>query len=239
MKDGLWLEDAAFRYGDLWVLRETELHVPPGRTLIVTGDNGVGKSTLLYVCAGLLNASSGHVWLDGHQAIAKTPSELMRHGVRRGFLFGQGGLLSNLSALGNVALALRYHADIFGIDDKEIEKRAREALSELRVSQADFHALPAHLSAGVRKRVALARALALDPNFVFLDDPDGGLDSSTRQLVYDRLLRFRDDSRITLVIATNSRQLIDRLAIQPMELAHGHLLPEQEGRRSLRADPLA
>ena len=81
MKDGLWLEDASFRYGDLWVLRETELHVPPGRTLIVTGDNGVGKSTLLYVCAGLLNASAGHVWLDGHLAAAKKPSELMRQGV--------------------------------------------------------------------------------------------------------------------------------------------------------------
>jgi phospholipid/cholesterol/gamma-HCH transport system ATP-binding protein len=88
---------------------------------------------------------------------------------------------------------------------------------------------------GVRKRVALARALAVDPNFVFLDDPDGGLDSNTRLLVYERLERFRDDSKITAVIATNSRQLIDRLGIQPMELAHGHLLPEDEARRSRRA----
>jgi phospholipid/cholesterol/gamma-HCH transport system ATP-binding protein len=235
MKDGLWLEDAAFRYGDLWVLRETELHVPPGRTLIVTGDNGVGKSTLLYLCAGLLSATSGHVWLDGHQPVAKKPSELMRHGVRRGFVFGQGGLLSNLSALANVTLALRYHADVFDIDDKEVNVRAREALIQLRVAQTDFHALPAHLSVGVRKRVALARALAVDPNFVFLDDPDGGLDSMTRHLVYERLEGFRDNSKITVVIATNSRQLIDRLGIQPMELAHGHLLPEDEARRSHRA----
>ena len=235
MKDGLWLQDATFRYGDVWVMRETELHVPPGRTLIVTGDNGVGKSTLLYVCAGLLNATSGHVWLDGHLASAKKPSELMRQGVRRGFVFGQGGLISNLSALANVTLALRYHADVFGIDDEQLNARAREALSQMRVAQTDFHALPAHLSLGVRKRVALARALALDPNFVFLDDPDGGLDSSTRHLVYERLERFRDDSRITVVIATNSRQLIDRLGIQPMELAHGHLLPEDESRRSRRA----
>jgi ABC-type transporter Mla maintaining outer membrane lipid asymmetry ATPase subunit MlaF len=235
MKDGLWLQDVSFRYGDLWVLRETDLHVPPGRTLIVTGDNGVGKSTLLYVCAGLLPATAGYVWLDGHLAIAKKPSELMRQGVRRGFLFGQGGLLSNLSALANVTLALRYHADVFGIDDKEVTSRAREALGQMRVAQADFHALPAHLSLGVRKRVALARALALSPNFVFLDDPDGGLDSATRHIVYERLEGFRDDSRITVVIATNSRQLIDRLGIHPLELAHGHLLPEEEGRRSRRA----
>jgi phospholipid/cholesterol/gamma-HCH transport system ATP-binding protein len=235
MKDGLWLEDAAFRYGDLWVLRETELHVPPGRTLIVTGDNGVGKSTLLYLCAGLLNATSGHVWLDGHLAIAKKPSELMRQGVRRGFVFGQGGLLSNLTALANVTLALRYHADVFGIDEEDLNSRARDALSELRVAQSDFHALPAHLSIGVRKRVAIARALAVNPNFVFLDDPDSGLDSSTRHLVYERLEKFRDDSTMTVVVATNSRQLIERLGIHPMELAHGHLLPEDENRRSRRA----
>ncbi len=235
MKDGLWLEDVSFRYGDLWVLRETELHVPPSRTLIVTGDNGVGKSTLLYVCAGLLNATAGHVWLDGHLVAAKKPSELMRQGVRRGFLFGQGGLLSNLSALGNVLLALQYHADVFGIEEEDLKARARDALAELRVAQTDFHALPAHLSLGVRKRVALARALALNPNFVFLDDPDGGLDSSTRNLVYERLERFRDDSGITVLIATNSRQLIERLGIHPMELAHGHLLPEGDTRRSRRA----
>lgn len=235
MKEGLWLEDVSFRYGDLWVLRETELHVPPGRTLIVTGDNGVGKSTLLYVCAGLLNATGGHVWLDGHLAAAKKPSELMRQQVRRGFLFGQGGLLSNLSALANVTLALRYHADLFGLDEEDLNLRARQSLAELRVAQTDFHALPAHLSLGVRKRVALARALALNPNFVFLDDPDGGLDSATRNLVYERLERFRDDSGITVMIATNSRQLIDRLGIQPMELAHGHLLPEDPARRSKRA----
>jgi phospholipid/cholesterol/gamma-HCH transport system ATP-binding protein len=219
----------------LWVLRETELHVPPGRTLIVTGDNGVGKSTLLYVCAGLLNASAGHVWLDGHLAAVKKPSELVRQGVRRGFLFGQGGLMSNLTALANVTLGLRYHADVFDLDEKELTARAREALAQLRVAQSDFHTLPAHLSLGVRKRVALARALALEPNFVFLDDPDGGLDSATRHLVYERLEGFRDDPRMTVVIATNSRQLIERLGIVPMELAHGHLLPEDEARGSRRA----
>src|SRR5262249_14327500 len=117
----------------------------------------------------------------------------------------------------------------------QITERARLALGQMRVAQSDFHALPAHLSLGVRKRVALARALALEPNFVFLDDPDGGLDSPTRHLVYERLERFRVDPNMTVVIATNSRQLIERLGIQPMELQHGHLLPEEEGRRSRRA----
>jgi phospholipid/cholesterol/gamma-HCH transport system ATP-binding protein len=221
---GLVLDHATFSYGDLWVIRDTELHVPRGGDLLVTGHNGVGKSTFLFLCAGLLPATSGRVLLNGRAPNVTTPSDLVRNGVRRGVLFDSGGLLSNLSALNNVTLALRYHADVFGLDDKEIDRRARAALSEMRVTQADFHALPAHLSLGLRKRVSLARALVLDPNFVFFDDPDAGLDAPTRVLVYGLLERFRDDPRITMVVTSNSRPLIERMAVETVELSHGHLL---------------
>jgi phospholipid/cholesterol/gamma-HCH transport system ATP-binding protein len=223
-EEGLVLERATFSYGDLWVLRETDLHVPRGGDLLVTGDNGVGKSTFLFLCAGLLPATTGRVLLDGRAPHVAKPSELVRRGVRRGVLFDSGGLLSNLSALNNVTLALRYHADVFALEEKEIERRARVALSELRVAQTDFHTLPGHLSLGVRKRVSLARALVLDPNFVFFDDPDAGLDAATRKLVYDLLERFRDDPKITMVVASNSRPLIERLGVETVELRHGYLL---------------
>jgi phospholipid/cholesterol/gamma-HCH transport system ATP-binding protein len=224
VEEGLVLERATFSYGELWVLRDTDLHVPRGGDLLVTGDNGVGKSTFLFLCAGLVPATTGRVLLDGRAPHVATPSDLVRHGVRRGVLFDSGGLLSNLSALSNVTLALRYHADVFGLDEPEIERRARAALSELRVGQSDFHALPAHLSLGVRKRVSLARALVLDPNFVFFDDPDAGLDAATRRLVYELLERFRDHPRITMVVASNSRPLIERLRVETVELRHGYLL---------------
>ncbi|MGC4094946.1 MAG: ATP-binding cassette domain-containing protein [Polyangiaceae bacterium] len=106
----------------------------------------------------------------------------------------------------------------------EIDSTARELLSELRVAQSDFHALPAHLSVGVRRRVSLARALAIRPNFLFFDDPDANLDASTRRIVYDLLERFRDDQGITLVLTTTSRELMERLGVEVRELAHGHLL---------------
>jgi ABC-type lipoprotein export system ATPase subunit len=195
-----------------------------GSNLVVTGDNGVGKSTLLYVCAGLLPATAGRVSLCGQVPSTARPSDLVRLGVRRGFVFYGGGLLSNTTALSNVILPLRYHADLLGIDEAEIDFRARELLSELRVSQNDFHALPAHLSVGVRRRVSMARALALRPNFLFFDDPDANLDNATRLLVYELLERFRDDGRVTLVLTTTSRELIERLRIPARELAHGHLL---------------
>jgi len=221
---GLELDRASFRYGELWVLRETSFSVARGNNLVVTGDNGVGKSTVLHLCAGLLPATEGRVLLAGLAANPARPSDLFRAGVRRGVVFYSGGLLSNSSALNNVILPLRYHADVLGIDDRTIDSSARELLSELRVSQNDFHALPAHLSAGVRRRVGLARALAIRPNFLFFDDPDANLDAATRRIVYELIERFRDDSDVTLVLTTTSRELIDRLGMPVRELSHGHLL---------------
>lgn len=222
---GLELERTTFRYGDLWVLRETTLALPGGGTLLVTGDNGVGKSTLLYLCAGLLPATSGRVLLGGEPPNLARPSDLVRKGVRRGVVFYSGGLLSNTSVLGNVTLALRYHADLFGLDDAAIDRRARDLLTELRVAQTDFHTIPAYLSVGVRRRVSLARSLAIEPNFLFFDDPDANLDRLTKQLVYELLERVRDDPKVTLLLTTASRELIERLGVPCRELAHGYLLP--------------
>jgi ABC-type multidrug transport system ATPase subunit len=224
MTPGLELDHVSYRYGELWVFRELSLSLPPGGTMVVTGENGVGKSTLLYVCAGLMPATSGNVYLGGHAPNPDRPSELFRSGVRRGFVFYGGGLLSNATALGNVTLGLRYHAALLGIEDSEIDRRARAFLSDMRVSQADFHALPAHLSAGVRRRVGLARALSLSPNFLFLDDPDSNLDSASKALVYELLAAKRDDPSVTLVLTTTSPELIERLAVPPRELANGYLM---------------
>jgi phospholipid/cholesterol/gamma-HCH transport system ATP-binding protein len=194
--------------------------------LLVTGDNGVGKSTFLHVCAGVLKAETGRVLFNGHQASVSKPSELLRHGVRRGVVFDGGGLLSNISALANVTLGLRYHADLFGLDEREIVRRSKDALTELRVAPADFHALPAHLSVGVRKRVSIARALVQKPNFAFFDDPDAGLDATTRDVVYAILERLRDDPELTMVVTTSSRMLTERLgpAFRCVELVDGLLV---------------
>lgn len=231
MQSGLTLERASFRYGTLWVLVETSLTIPAGDTLVVTGENGVGKSTLLYLLAGLLPATSGHVLLDGNEPSAAKPSDLMRRGVRRGFVFQHGGLFSNLTAIDNVLLALRYHQDVLGLDDADVTLRGREILRELRVAQADWHTLPAHLSVGVRQRVSLARALAIRPNFVFLDDPDQGLDEATRALVLDLLVRLRDERQMTVVLTTTDPVVVDRLGVTVLRLEQGRLV-EGEGRRA-------
>src|SRR5687767_12050566 len=144
MKRGLVLEQVAFRYGSIWVLNETNLHVPAGETLIITGENGVGKSTLLFLLGGLIPSTRGRVLLDGQEPDVQRPSDLVRYGVRRGFVFQHGGLLANLTALENVLLALRYHADVLGLDESQVVLRGRKVLSELRLAQDDLHSLPAH-----------------------------------------------------------------------------------------------
>lgn len=224
MQAGLTLERASFRYGTLWVLEETSLNVPRGDTLVITGDNGVGKSTLLYLLAGLLPATSGRVLLDGHEPSAARPSDLVRRGVRRGFVFQHGGLFANLTALDNVLLALRYHADVLELDEAAVMQRGREALRDLRVASSDLYTLPAHLSVGVRQRVSLARALAIQPNFVFLDDPDQGLDPATRELVLELLVRLRDERKITVVLTTTDPAVVERLRVPVLRLDQGRLI---------------
>jgi ABC-type methionine transport system ATPase subunit len=158
------------------------------------------------------------------------PSELVRRGVRRGFVFQHGGLFANLSAIDNVLLALRYHQDVLGLNDADVTLRGREILRELRVAQADWHTLPAHLSVGVRQRVSLARALAIHPNFVFLDDPDQGLDESTRALVLDLLVRLRDERKMTVVLTTTDPAVVERLGVTVLRLEQGQLVPGAERR---------
>ena len=224
VNEGLLLESVTVRYGDLTVLNSVDLELARGEALVVQGASGVGKTTLLQVSAGLLRATGGRVRLAGQSADICRPSDLFRRGVRRGYVFEKGGLLHNLSALANVTLALRYHADLLGLTPTEIDRRARAALSRLRVDQADLHALPAHLSFGTQKRVALARVLVVDPNFVFCDDPDLGLDASTAAMVYDVLAELRDNPDVTLVITSNSGPLLDRLRSRSLELVNGYLL---------------
>ena len=224
---GLCLRDVSLKLGALTILRRETMELRKGETLVVTGENGVGKSTFLYLCAGLLPATSGAVLLDGRLVDTLRPSELVHGGVRRGVVFQHGGLLSNMSALANVTLGLSYHKDIFKLSDEAIDLRAREALTAVGLEAPEIHAIPARLSFGLRKRVAFARALALEPNFVFCDDPDSGLDAANTRIIHDRLVRWRDDPEVTSVIVTNHKMLIDRLAIPAYELSEGQLIEHQ------------
>jgi phospholipid/cholesterol/gamma-HCH transport system ATP-binding protein len=128
-----------------------------------------------------------------------------------------------MNVLANVAIALRYHADILGIDVHEVERRALAALDRVNIKSEDYYTLPSHLSFGVRRRLALARAIALEPNFFFFDDPDVGLDPNTAALVHEILCGYRDDPNVTTMVATNRDILIERLGVPTYTLETGQL----------------
>ena len=205
------------------VLNGASLQLETGQSLIVTGPNGVGKSTLLYTCAGITPLLKGHLSLGGSRVDSSRPEEMFRRGVRCGVVFQEGGLISNMNALANVALPLRYHADSLGLSLGDVEERAEAALERVGIHSRDFFSLPAHLSFGVRKRLAFARALALRPNYFFFDDPDVGLDRDTAAKLHEGLFQYRDDPDVTMLIATNRELLIEQVQVPCVRLEQGRI----------------
>ncbi len=220
---GITLDRVSFGYGQSRVLSNITFDLPLGDNAVVTGTNGSGKSTLLYVAAGLVRPDTGTLLLTGQRVETLSPSERFRRGLRVGFVFQEGGLLANLSAFDNVALGLRYHADVLELDQRAVEERIMSSLDRVGLSQRDRLRLPAHLSAGNRKRLALARALALEPRFFFFDDPDVGLDPDTARLIHEILCSVRDNPKVTLLVGTNRALLIERLGVPGLRLEGGQL----------------
>jgi len=218
---GITMVGASFSYGDLCVLDDADFELAMGDTAVITGRNGSGKSTFLHLCAGLVAPKQGSVLLRGHRADAKHPSDLFRLGIRRGFVFQEGGLLSNFPALANVELPLHYHADALALSPDDVRTQAVSALERVHFDPTQFNSLPAHLSFGNRKRLALARALATRPTFFFFDDPDVGLDPDTAQLIHEILCQHRDDPSVTMLVATNRELLIERLGTKGYVLQDG------------------
>lgn len=220
---GITLDRVHFSYEHVRVLTDVNWELGRGCSAVVTGRNGCGKSTLLYVAAGLLPPREGTVLLEGHSVASMLPSSRVRKGLRVGFVFQEGGLLTNLGAFANVALPLSYHHDVFGLNEEQVASRAEEALDAAQVSRTYWEQLPAHLSFGMRKRLALARAIAVRPNYFFFDDPDVGMDQQTARIAHQILCELRDDPDVTLMVATNRAILIERLEIQGFRLEGGQL----------------
>ncbi|HSC88837.1 MAG TPA: ATP-binding cassette domain-containing protein [Polyangiaceae bacterium] len=220
---GITLDRVHFRYDRQLVLDGVDWDLGLGRAVVITGQNGCGKSTLLYIAAGLLAPQRGTVLLGGHPIHGLLPSERFRRGLRVGFVFQEGGLLANMTAMANVSLALHYHADVLDLSEEQIKLRCEAAFEQAQIRRSDWDRLPAHMSFGNRKRLALARAMAIQPNFFFFDDPDVGLDQRTATVIHQLLVQLRDDPQVTLVVGTNRAALMDRLEVPGYRLDNGHL----------------
>ncbi len=186
-------------YDDYPVMRDLDFSVNKGDIFVVMGPSGCGKSTLLNALIGLKEPAKGEVLYDGVNFWGQ--DETARQGLMRrfGVLYQSGALWSSLTLGENVALPLQLYSKLSSAQIKEMVelKLALVGLS----GYADFY--PAQISGGMRKRAGLARAIALDPDIIFFDEPSSGLDPLSGRLLDDLILQLRDTLGATIVVVTH------------------------------------
>ena len=187
------------RYGTREILHGVNFEVPSGQTLVIMGGSGCGKSTLLRTLVGLERPSSGEIWIHGKNFAAMTGAERDELRKKMGMSFQSGALFGSMTVGENVALPLHEHTQL---DDSTIEIMVRLKLDQVGLSGFEDY-MPAQLSGGMKKRAAIARALAMDPEILFFDEPSAGLDPIIAAGLDDLILKLKKAFRITILVVTH------------------------------------
>ena len=193
------VRDLTMAYGSTVIQRDLTFTVRRGDVFIVMGGSGSGKSTLLWHLIGLLPPAHGEVLIGGENLWAAAPEDQARIKRRFGVLFQNGGLWSSMTLAENVALPLETYTDL-----SPSQTRKLVSLKLALVGLAGFEAFyPSELSGGMQKRAGLARAMALDPDLLFFDEPSAGLDPITAQRLDTLILELRESLGTTVVVVTH------------------------------------
>jgi phospholipid/cholesterol/gamma-HCH transport system ATP-binding protein len=206
--------DLVRKFGDRVVINDISFNVHRGETLVIMGSSGCGKSTLLRHMIGSMKPTSGSVKLFGEQITTMSEREIARVRTRFGMLFQSGALLASLTVGENVALPLLQHTDK---SPDEIEEIVKQKLQ--MVGLTGFEDLkPDEISGGMKKRVGLARALALDPELLFSDEPTSGLDPIMTAVVDQLTLKLTRGSHMTAVVVSHDMTSAFRIATRMIML---------------------
>jgi phospholipid/cholesterol/gamma-HCH transport system ATP-binding protein len=201
--------------------RDISLQVRSGEVLAIIGGSGSGKTTLLREMLGLFRPTRGRIEIRGHDMTRLKPHERKLMPTRCGVVFQNGALFSALSVFDNVALPVR---EARWWPENLLEELVLVTLGETGISPADADKLPAELSGGMVKRVALARALILEPDLLFLDEPTTGLAPDQRHAVTQLVAQLKQDFDLTVVIVTHDVDTLIALADRVAVLADQQIL---------------
>ncbi len=207
--------------GDHYVHRNLDLRVEPGQIVGLVGGSGSGKTTLLRQIIGLLHPAAGSVRLFGHDLAAVSAVDQRAMLRRLGMLFQGGALFSALPVFDNIAFPLR---ELRCLDEDWIRRLVNLKLAMVELKPEHGKLMPAELSGGMVKRVALARALALEPELLLLDEPTAGLDPDRSRTFADLLRELKSELHLTVIMVTHDLDTLARLATHVAVLAEQRIV---------------
>jgi len=203
------------------VLTGVNLVVEDREIMVILGPSGQGKTVLIKTMVGLLNADSGAIDYDDLNIVGLAGTALREFRRQIGFVFQNGALLDFLNVADNLELYPRMHKRM---TEREIEDKAIAMLSLMGLDESLLFKLPEELSGGMKKRVAIARAMIKDPKYLFYDEPTSGLDRGNAEKVSELIMKLKHNTEVTSVIVTHDIRLMRQVADRVALLKRGEIL---------------
>lgn len=207
-------------FGDKLILNKVSFDVQEGQSFAIVGQSGTGKSVLLKNMIGLMKPDSGEVWIDDELISGMSFKDLQKVRTKIGMVFQSGALFDSLSVGENIRLGLK---KLTNLNDKEQKDRILESLSDVNLVGTE-KLMPSELSGGMKKRVGIARAIAIRPKYLFYDEPTTGLDPIMTDIINKLILKFQKEFNMTSVIITHETRTVFDVAERVVMLDNGGIV---------------
>jgi phospholipid/cholesterol/gamma-HCH transport system ATP-binding protein len=225
--EAIRFEDVSLAFDDKQVLDCTSFQLAHGETKALFGVAGSGKSTILKLALGLMKPDSGRIYVLGEEIIQMSEKNLFKLRGRIGMVFQESALFDSFTVRENVAFRLIEDGDV---SEDEIERRVREALSFVELERT-VDMFPSELSGGMRRRVAIARAIITQPEIILYDSPTGGLDPVTSTTIVELIVKQRDVYKTSSLLVTHRLQDAFIMATHSFDRKANKMVPLPEGAR--------